>query len=158
MKGVTKFGIWMLALSLVSTLSVEAQPSRQMRGPAGMMGGARVEQILGFLAFDEKVGVTDDQLLELRKVLKEIYVKQQEMMQEIQQQMRDSDGDFQQVREKMMALRGEMGQMNEEMQQKISGVLNAKQVEQFKKHMEKLQSDRQSRRGRRSRQSGRDRE
>lgn len=147
MKRIVKLGICILALGLLGTLSIEAQPQRGMGDPGrmmGMMGGAQVEQVLAFLAFDDEVGVTDEQLLKLRKDLKEVYVKQQETMQE----MRDGGGDFRKLGEKMTALR-------EEMNEKISAVLDAEQVKLFEAYMKTLESRRGGFQGRRSPGGGR---
>lgn len=141
MKRIVIFGIGVLALSLVGILSIEAQQRQGMRGPGRMMGGVRVEQVLAFLAFDEKVGVTDDQFLKLRKVLKGIYVKQQEMTQEMQEMRRAGGGDFQKLLEQMTAMR-------EKMKEQISAVLNADQIKQVEEYMDELESSRGGRQGR----------
>ena len=138
MKRIVKLGICILTLSLVGALPVEAQPQRGMRDSEGMMGmmrGARVEQVLAFLAFDEKVDVTDEQFLKLRKVLKGFYVEQQDMMEEMQEMRRAGGGDFQELFEEMTEIR-------EEMNEKISAVLDAEQVKLFEEYMKTLASRR----------------
>jgi hypothetical protein len=109
-----------------------------------MMGGARIEQILVFLAFDEDVNVSDEQFLKLREVLKGVYVKQQEMMQEMQQMRREGGGDFEEFRERMAAI-------SEEMNQKLSSVLEAEQMKKLDKYIESIQSRREGFQGRRGR-------
>ena len=138
MKPIMLFGVCLLALGLVGALSVEAQPQR------GMMGGARLEQILVFLAFDEDVNVSDAQFLKLREALKGIYVKQQEMMQEMMQMRQEGGGDFEEFRERMAAI-------SEEMNQKIAAVLNAEQIKKLDKYIESMQSRREGFQGRRGR-------
>ena len=129
MKRIVPFGACILTLSLAGVLFVEAQPRQ------GTMGGARVEQVLAFLAFDEEVNVSDEQLLKLRKALKEVYVKQQGMMEEMQQMRREGGGDFQKLLEEMTAL-------SEEMNEKISAVLEDEQVKRLEEYMQQLQSRR----------------
>ena len=138
MKPIMLFGVCLLTLGLVGALSVEAQPQR------GMMGGARLEQILVFLAFDEDVNVSDAQFLKLREVLKGVYVKQQEMMQEMMQMRQEGGGDFEEFRERMAAT-------SEEMNQRIAAVLDAEQIKKRDKYIESMQSRRESFRGRRGR-------
>ena len=104
-----------------------------------MMRTPRVEQILAFLAFDEKMKVSDEQFVGLRSVLKDAYAKQQEMGQEMRQAMQDSEGDREAMREKMMSMREVIGQANQEMKEKIAAVLDEKQVVRLEKHLEELQ-------------------
>lgn len=139
-----------LVLALLVAGPAVAQPQQGQRpGGAGAMGrGASVEQLLGSLAFDEKIGVTDEQLLKLRGTLKEIYGKQQDMMKKLRGGSREG------MRERMMAMRTEMMAMRTEMMEKIATVLDEKQVEQLKKNIQRAQSQRGGRQGRSGRQRG----
>lgn len=118
----------MALVGLMVALPALAQPGGGGRGGGGRMSP---EQILGLLAFEEKFNVTDEQLIKLRSSLKEVYGKQQEMV----QAMRSGEADFSEMREKMMAMRGEM-------LAKTSAVLDDKQIEALKKHMQEMQSRR----------------
>ena len=150
-----KSAICMLALALLVAGPAMAQPPEGQRpGGAGAMGARfNVEQLMGSLAFDEKIGVTDDQLIKLRGALKEIYGKQQDMMKKLRGGSREG------MRERMTAMRTEMMTMRTQMMEKIATVLNEKQVEQLKKTMQRAQSQRGGRQGRggRQREGGRSR-
>jgi hypothetical protein len=113
-----------------------------------MGGGSSAEQLLGSLAFNEEIGVTDDQLLKLRGVLKVIHGKQQDMLKKLRGGSREG------MRERMMAMRTEMMTMRTEMMEKVATVLNEKQVEKLKESIRKAQSRRGGRQGRGRRQSG----
>lgn len=109
-------------LSLALSLPVEGQRGQDGRGG----GGARVspEQILGILAFNDALNVSDEQLLQARAALKESHTEQQEMF----QAMRDGEIERDEIREKMMAMRGKI-------LTQVSAILDEEQVEALKKHM-----------------------
>lgn len=113
-------------LSLALSLPVEAQRGQGGRGGGGGGGGARVspEQILGILAFNDALNVSDEQLLKARAALKESYSEQQEMF----QAMRGGEIERDEIREKMMAMRGKI-------LSQVSAILDKDQVEALKKHM-----------------------
>lgn len=121
-----RFHILLFAAAVVllaaSARDVVAQPG------GGARGGARITatMVLGALAMEEKLAVTDAQLLELRKALKPVYGKEQEIM----AQMRA--GEREDAREKMMALRGEL-------MEAISTVLSEEQIDGLKKHIQSQQ-------------------
>ena len=133
MKALVKLGIGILALNLLVALPALSQPQRMGGGGGRMMGprGTSPGQLLGFLAFDEKIALTDDQLLKLRVALKETHKKHQEMMEE----MMSGEVDFQEMRPKMMEL-------TKETMETASSVLDEEQVERLKEHMQEMQSRR----------------
>lgn len=138
MVGTARFGGLLLFVGLLTALSVEAQPQgRRGRGRGGprraeMMLAARlpVEQVLGFLAFNAEVELTNDQLLKVRDALKGLYAKRSELAKEMR------EGDRQAVMEKMGGLRTEMTQ-------NLSSVLKPAQVEKLKEFMQRIQRRRQ---------------
>jgi len=132
MKGVAKIGCLALAAVLASAMCAEAQPQGRDRSPAQraamrVRGQLPVEQVIGFLAFDEKMGVTDDQLLKVRRELKAFYEKRADYAKKIVQEMEGAE-DRQSMVEKMRSMGGEMQELRQEMMGKISGVLDAKQT------------------------------
>ncbi len=92
-------------------------------------------QILGMLAFDAESNVTDDQLVKLRSALNPVHKKQQDLLRAV----RSGDRDFQDVREDMMALRGELLDA-------VSSVLSSVQVDRLKEQIQR-QSNRGGRGG-----------
>ncbi len=138
MVGAARFGGLLLLVGLFTALSAEAQPRGRGGGGRGgprraeMMLAARlpVEQVLGFLAFDAEVGLTNDQLLQVRDALKGIYTKRKELAKEMR------EGDRQAVMEKMGGLRTEMTQ-------NLSSALKPAQVEKLKEFMQQMQQRRQ---------------
>jgi len=101
-------------------------------------GGVNAQQILGMLAFDAESNVTDDQLVKLRNALNPVHQKQQDLLRDV----RSGERDFQDVREDMMALRGELLEA-------VSTVLSSAQVDRLKEQIQ-----RQSNRGGRGGQGG----
>jgi hypothetical protein len=61
-----------------------------------------VEQVLGFLAFDEQMALRDDQLVRVRAELKDVYAKRSALAEEM------GSGDRQAAFQKVSALRNEM--------------------------------------------------
>ena len=88
-----------------------------------------VEQTLGFLAFHEKIGLTDDQLLEVRNELKTVHKKRAELM----EGMQGGEGGRQAMMEQVRALRGEMVD-------KLTSLLNAEQNKALDEYMERMRS------------------
>lgn len=129
MTGIKRMAIFALALIAFGAVEVAAQPG----GGGGRMGGAMmamrfvpIEQVLGFLAFDEKMGLSNDQLLKARDELMLIYAKRAELMKNAQ----GGEG-----RDAMM---GEVQKLRGEMAQKLTAILQPKQVEQLKSYMQQL--------------------
>ncbi len=137
MRGAARTGCFVVAIGLIASLSLEAQPQGGGRGGwggrVGMMAARfiPVEQTLGFLAFDEKIGLADDQLLKVRKELKTVHKKRAELMQEMQGGQRDRQA----MMEKVRGLRGEM-------LEKLTGILNAEQNKVLAEYMERMQNRR----------------
>lgn len=128
---------WMIVLScLVISLVMGVETTEAQRGGGGeggrggrgggRGGGVSPSQILGILAFDEQAAVTNDQLVKLREALKPVNVKQNELMATV----RSGERDFQDVREEMMALRGEVLTA-------VSAVLSESQVKILKERMQR---------------------
>ena len=133
MKALFRLGIGILAFNLLVALPALSQPQRMGGGGGRMMAprGMSPGQLLGFLAFDEKIELKDDQLLKLRVALKETHKKHQEMMEE----MLSEETDFQEMRQQMMEL-------TRETMERASSVLDEEQVERLKEHMQEMQSRR----------------
>ena len=125
MKRLATIGMLATMAAVLMFDTVMAQPEGGGRRRGG--GGVNASQILGMLAFDEESNVTDDQLVRLRNALKPINQKQNDLMRSV----RSGDRDFQDVREDMMALRGELLEA-------VSSVLNTAQVERLKEQMQRL--------------------
>ena len=142
--------ICILVLALLIAGPALAQPQQGQRlGSASTMGrGSSAEQLLGTLAFDEKIDVTDDQLLKLRSALKMIYGKQQDMAKKLRGGSREG------MRDRMMAMRTEMMALRTEMMETVETVLNEKQLKQLKEKIKKTHSRRGGRQGRSARQRG----
>ncbi|NKB72086.1 MAG: hypothetical protein GKR89_33835 [Candidatus Latescibacteria bacterium] len=139
---IAKMGLLALVIGLASSWPAMAQPGGGGGGGRGMMrmmrGGATPEQLIGMLAFDEKFAVSDSQLVELRKVLKEPYMKQRKMQEEMRTALADGGAeemDWEAVRENMMALRTEL-------MQSVASVLDDGQIETLKKHIQEQQERR----------------
>jgi hypothetical protein len=142
MKRTTILGLVGFLVVILAFDAVIAQPpggggGRGRGGRGG--GGVNAGQILGMLAFDAESNLSDEQLVGLRNALQPVYQKQQDLMRSV----RSGDRDFQDVREDMMALRGELLEA-------VSAVLTTAQVERLKTQMQ-----RQANRGGRGGQGGR---
>ena len=133
--------VFFLLVFLVAT-AVEAQPprggGRDGGGGRGGRGGAAflvnrmvpIEQVMGYLAFDDKIALKDDQLVKIRQALKALNGKRDGLRQELQGQ--GQGGDMQAARQKVMMLAREMNQA-------VAGALDAKQTEEFKGYMKRMQ-------------------
>ncbi len=153
MKGAARIGCFALAIGLFASLSVEAQPRGGGRGGGGRGGRGRmmaarfvpVEQTLGFLAFDKKIGLADDQLLKVRNELKTVHKKRAELM----EGMQGGEGDREAMMEQVRALRGEM-------LDKLTSLLTAEQNKTLDEYMERMRNfgGRGGRRGGGERQRG----
>ena len=152
MQKINRFVIFATALLMFGALDVWAQPGggggRGDRGGRGGMRGAMmamrsvpVEQILGFLAFDEKVNLNVEQLGKVRDALKGIHADRAELV----QKLRGS--------EDQEAAMNEVRKLRMQMTQKLTAVLDAKQVEALKEYMQNM-----NQRGGQGGQGGRGRE
>ncbi len=104
-------GLALIACILLAfAVEAAAQPEGRGGRGRGRRGGAArlrmmlpVEQTLGFLAFDRKMALKDDQLLKIRGALKEIHGKRAELEKEMR-----NGADRQQVMQKLGGLRDTM--------------------------------------------------
>ncbi len=126
--GMTLIACMVFAIALEAT----AQPDRRGgRGRGGRGGGARLrmmlplEQTLGFLAFDKKLALKDNQLIKIRSDLKDIHAKRAEL----EKQMR-SGADRQQLMQKLGGIRGAMFE-------KIKAVLDDRQDKILDRYLER---------------------
>ncbi len=133
-----KFGWLVLVFGLVLAISAEAQPPQGQRrgGGGGGRGGGGAAQIqrflpleasLGFLAFDEKVGLDNEQLLKVVSELRALYTKRQEIAQSMQ-----GGGDRQAAMQDVQGLR-------QELTQKLGDILKPDQLEAFRGYMQQMQ-------------------
>jgi len=121
-------------LLMFGALHVWAQPEggqgeRGGGGRGGAMMAMRsipIEQILGFLAFDDKVGLSNEQLGKVRDALKDVYAERAILVKKL------SGGDDRDAA--MTEVRKLRGQMT----QKLTAVLDAKQVEVLKGYMQEM--------------------
>ena len=103
---IRKMALWIVAVCLASTVTLEAQPGGRRGGTSGGMGGGVTpEQVFGLLAFDEKFKVNDKQLIALREVLKPLFVEQRQMMAEMFSSGSRGETDFRALREKCASSR-----------------------------------------------------
>ncbi len=131
---IRKVALWIVAICLLSTAVLEAQPG----GRRGGMSGP--EQIFGLLAFDEKFKVTDKQLPALREALKPLYVEQRQMMAE----MFSGEVDFRAMRQKM---REQQTKMRDKIMAALATALDDEQIEALKAHLQQEQRQRGGPRG-----------
>lgn len=155
MQRINRLLIFATALLVMGALDVWAQPGggggRGERGERGGRGGARgammamrsvpIEQILGFLAFDEKVDLNTEQLGKVRDVLKSIHTDRAALVKELSGN-NDQEAAMTEVRK-----------LHQKMTQKLTAVLDAKQVDALKTYMQNM-----NQRGGRGGQGGRGRE
>ena len=120
MRRFTTIGLLALLAVAFTFEPVVAQP--------GGRGGRRVNasQIIGMLAFDTESNLSDDQFVKLRNVLKPVHQKQQDLLRSI----RSGDRDFEDVREEMTSLPGELLEA-------VSSVLTTAQVDRLKTQMQR---------------------
>ena len=141
MKAAQRSGQMLLAIALIMAFSVESYAQRGRGGGRGGRGGSMlrmmlpVEQTLGYLAFDDKIDLKDDQLLNIRTGLRTIHVKRTALAEE----MRDG-GDREALMEKFRGLR-------EEMLASVKSALNESQNELLDKYLKRIQEARQRRGG-----------
>ncbi len=146
------FGFLAVAMLMVASCDVWAQPQQPQRGGQGQGGrGQRggvqvqrflpVEQALTYLAFNENVALSDEQLVKVRASLKGIYAKRQEL----QRSLRGSN-DQQAAMQKVRALRMEM-------MQGLTAILNENQTKVFQEQMQRM--GQRGQRGQRGGQGGR---
>lgn len=138
MKRFATIGMLLLSAAIVTADVVIAQQGGGGGRRRGGGGGVNAALILGTLAFDTESNVTDAQLIQVRNALKPLHQKQQDLLRSV----RSGERDFQEVREDMTALRGELLEA-------LSSVLSAQQVDRVKEVMQ-----RQGNRGQRGRRGG----
>ena len=150
------FGFLAVAMLMVASCDVWAQPQRGGQGQGqrgqGQRGGVQVqrflpvEQALTYLAFNENVALSDEQLVKVRASLKGVYVKRQEL----QRSLRGSN-DQQAAMQKVRALRMEM-------MQGLTAILNEGQTKALQEQMQRIgqrgQRGGQGQRGQRGGQGG----
>ena len=142
------FGFLAVAMVLVASCDVWAQPQRGGQGQRGQgqRGGVQVqrflpvEQMLSYLSFNENVALSDAQLVKVRASLKGIYTKRQEL----QRSLRGSN-DQQAAMQKVRALRMEMTQG-------LTAILNENQTKVFQEYMQRM--GQRGQRGQRGGQGG----
>jgi len=133
MQRINRFMIIATVMYMFGALNVLAQPE----GGRGERGGGRggemmamrsvpIEQILGFLAFDEKVGLSNEQLGKVRDALKVVYSERSALVKKI-----SGSQDRETAMTEVRKLRGQMTQ-------KLTAVLDTKQVEALKVYMQEM--------------------
>ncbi len=130
------FGFLAVAMLLAASCDVWAQPQRGGQGQGqrgqGQRGGVQVqrflpvEQALTYLAFNENVALSDEQLVKVRASLKGVYAKRQEL----QRSLRGSN-DQQAAMQQVRALRMEM-------MQGLTAILNEDQTKVFQEQMQRM--------------------
>ena len=136
-------GLTLIAcIVLAFAVDAAAQPEGRGGRGRGRRGGAArirmmlpVEQTLSFLAFDGKVALKDNQMLEIRSALMEIHGKRAELVKEMQ-----DGGDRQQIMEKLGGLRNTMFE-------KVKAVLDDRQDEVLDGYLERMRRGFQRGRG-----------
>ena len=141
MKTIKRTVTLLLVFGLILAFSAEGFAQRGRDGGGGRRGGGMlrmmlpVEATLSFLAFDDKIGLKDDQLLKIRKGLREIYGKRAGLVEEMQ-----SGADRE-------ALMGKFRGLREEMLASVKGVLDENQNKLLDKYLKRMQEARQRRGG-----------
>ena len=146
------FGFLAVAMLMAASCDVWAQPQRGGQGQGqrgqGQRGGVQVqrllpvEQVLSYLAFNENVALSDEQLVKVRASLKGVYAKRQEL----QRSLRGSN-DQQAAMQKVRALRMEMTQG-------LTAILNEAQTKGLQEEMQRMGQRGQGQRGQRGGQGG----
>ena len=141
MKSIKRTVTLLLVFGLILAFSAEGFAQRGRVGGGGRRGGGMlrmmlpVEATLSFLAFNDKIGLKDDQLLKIRKGLREIYGKRAGLIEEMQ-----SGADRE-------ALMGKFRGLREEMLASVKGVLDENQNKLLDKYLKRMQEARQRRGG-----------
>ena len=145
-------GIVAMTLLLTASLDLWAQPGggggRGCGGRGGARGGAQVlrflplEQILGYLVFNEDVALSNDQLVKVREVLKVAYSGRAEL----QRSLRGNND--------QQAAMSQVRKLRTEMTQGLSTILNDDQTKALQTYMQRM-NQRGGRGGQGGRGSGR---
>ena len=141
MKTIKRTVMLLLVFGLILAFSAEGFAQRGGGGGGGRRGGGMlrmmlpVEATLSILSFDDKIGLKDDQLLKIRKGLREIYGKRAGLIEEMQ-----SGADRE-------ALMGKFRGLREEMLASVKGVLDENQNKLLDKYLKRMQEARQRRGG-----------
>ena len=114
---IRRMAVWTVTICLSGVAGLEAQPGGLRFTGGGTGVGVSPEQVFVWLAFDEKLNVTDKQLIALREVFKPLYVEQRLMRAEVRSAERDpGERDFR-------AMRQQMREQQSEMRDKIMGAV-----------------------------------
>ena len=129
MNRITAAGKWAFVFCLLTALPAQAQPQAgeggEMRSQWLVRRYLQVEQVLGYLALDDEIALTDQQMLNVRKELKAICGKRAALLKSAQQEDEDS------LKEKVRVLRGEMADT-------LSGILNKAQTDLLNRYLSRL--------------------
>lgn len=127
--------VWTATICLSGVGALEAQPGGRRGGMSTGMGfGVSPEQVFSLLAFDEKLNVTDKQLIALREALKPLYVEQREMMAGMFSGAGGSGvRDFQAMRE---AFREQQSEMRDKIMGALATALTGEQIEGLKAQLQ----------------------
>jgi len=130
---ISRLVICAMAFLLVGSLEGWAQLSGEGGGGRGARGGAMmamrsvpVEQILGFLAFDDKIGLSDEQLGKVRNELKIIHSDRAKLVKGLAGS-EDRDATMTEVRK-----------LRAQMTQKLTAILNPGQVKGLQDYMKTM--------------------
>lgn len=125
------FGSLAMAVLIATACDVWAQPRGDGGQGQGRRGGVQVqrflpiEQVLSYLAFNDNIALTDEQLVGVRTTLKGIYAKRQELQRSMREN-NDQQAAMQAVRELRM-----------EMTQGLSAILNEDQTKTLQTFMQR---------------------
>lgn len=128
-------GVVAMTLLLTASLDLWAQPGGGGRGGGGARGGGAaqqvlrnlpIEQVLGYLAFDEDVALSNDQFVKVREALKSAYSGRAELQRSIR-----GNNDQQAAMQEIRKLRTEM-------LQGLSAILNDDQTKALQTYMQRM--------------------
>lgn len=127
--------VWTATICLSGVGVLEAQPGGRRGGMSGGMGsGVSPEQVFSLLAFDEKLNVTDKQLIALREALRPLYAERRQMMAEMFGGARGSGArDFQAMRE---AFREQQSEMADKIMGALATALTGEQIEALRAQLQ----------------------
>ena len=118
-----------LAFLLVGQVDAQGRGGRRGGGMLRMM--LPIEQTIGYLAFDEKMALRDDQLVEIRGALKGVHAKRAALTEEMR-----GGGDRQ-------AMMGQVQALRKEMIEGLNGVLDDQQDKLLDDYLKRIQEARQ---------------
>ena len=131
---IRNLAVWTAVLCLSGAGALEAQPGGRRGGMSGGMGfGVSPERVFSLLAFEEKLNVSDKQLIAVREVLKPLYVEQRRMMAEMLGGARGPGArDFQAIREQFQE---RQNKMRDKIMDALATALTRKQIEYLTAHL-----------------------